>query len=195
MLESLLDLVTASRWTYLLLFAFAAADAVFPVVPSEASVITAGVLAGTGRLDLGLVIGAAAAGAWIGDNTSYGLGRTVGRPVTRRLFRGPKATGRLEWARGQLERRGAYLVVVSRFIPGGRTATTFTAGLVRYPWLLRFAPLTVLAAIVWALYAALLGFLGGRIFIERPLLAILVALAIAGGVTLAVEVVRRARRA
>lgn len=195
MLESLLDLVTASRWTYLLLFAFAAADAVFPVVPSEASVITAGVLATTGRLDLALVIGAAAAGAWIGDNTSYVGGRTVGRPIARRVFRGPKAKRRLGWAADQLERRGAYLVVMSRFIPGGRTATTFTAGLVRYPWLVRFGPLTVVAAVFWALYASLLGYAGGRIFVQRPLLALLVALGLAGGVTLAVELVRRARRA
>jgi membrane protein DedA with SNARE-associated domain len=195
MLESLLELITASRWTYLLLFGLAAADAVFPIVPSEASVITAGVLAATGRLDVELVIAAGAAGAGVGDNVSYLAGRRVGRPLTRRLFDGPKAKRRLDWASDQLEERGAYLVVVSRFIPGGRTATTFTAGLVRYPWLRRFGPLTVVAAVIWASYAALLGYLGGRIFIDRPLLALGVALALAAGVTVAVEVVRRVRRA
>lgn len=195
MVEALLDFVAESRWTYLLLFALAAADAVFPIVPSEASVITAGVLAATGRIDLGLVIGAAAAGAWVGDNASYVAGRQLGQPIARRVFRGPRARKRLDWAHEQLDRRGAYLVVVSRFVPGGRTATTFTAGLVRYRWLVRFGPLTVVAAVAWALYAALLGYLGGRIFIERPLLALLVALGLAVAVTLAVEGVRRARRA
>ena len=29
-----------------------------------------------------------------------------------------------------LEQRGGYMIVVARFIPGGRTVTTFTAGFV-----------------------------------------------------------------
>lgn len=194
MLQSLLDLVTASNWTYGLLFALAAVDAVFPVVPSEAAVITAGVLAAADRLDLAVVIAVAATGAWIGDNASYAIGRHVGRPIERRLFGGAKAQRRLAWARRQLEERGMYLVVVARFVPGGRTATTFTAGLVGYRWLMRFAPLTVVAAALWAAYAGLVGFLGGRVFIERPLYGLALAFAIAGSVALGVEVVRRLRR-
>jgi membrane protein DedA with SNARE-associated domain len=193
MLESLLDLVTASTWTYAILFGLAAADAVFPVVPSEASVIAAGVLAATDRLDVGLVIAAAAAGAWVGDNTSYVAGRRIGRPIARRFFTRPKALRRLEWARGQLDERGAYLVVIARFIPGGRTATTFTAGLVHYRWLARFGPLTVLAAVIWATYATLVGYLGGRVFVERPVYGLVLAFALAAAVAVAIEVSRRVR--
>jgi membrane protein DedA with SNARE-associated domain len=92
-----------------------------------------------------------------------------------------------------LDVRGWYLIVIARFIPGGRTATTFTAGVVEYPWATRFAPLTVLAALIWATYAALVGYLGGRIFIERPVYGIVLAFAIAGAVVLGVEVSRRLR--
>lgn len=194
MLGGLLDLVTASNWTYGLLFALAAVDAVFPVVPSEAAVITAGVLAAADRLDILVVIAVSAAGAWVGDNGSYLIGRQLGRPVHRRLLERPKARRRVEWAGGQLDERGTYLVVIARFIPGGRTATTFTAGLVRYPWPTRFGPLTVLAALLWATYAGFLGYLGGRIFIERPVYGIALAFAIAGSVALGVELVRRLRR-
>ena len=148
-------------------------------------------LAGTGRLDVALVIAAAAAGAWVGDNASYLTGRRLGRPVARRFFRRPKAKRRLEWAARLLETRGGYLVVVSRFIPGGRTATTFTAGLVRYRWLARFLPFSVVAALLWASYAALLGYFGGSIFERRPLYALLLAFGIAAAITLAVEVYRR----
>jgi membrane-associated protein len=192
--ESLLDLITASNWTYLVLFGIAALDAFFPVVPSETAVITAGVLAASGRLDLAFVLGSAAAGAWLGDNISYFLGRRVGHPIRRRFFDGERARARLAWARRQLEVRGPPLIVLARFVPGGRTAVTFTAGLVHYPWVTRFLPWSLVAAVAWALYAGLVGYLGGRVFEEEPLYGLLLAFAIAGTVALAYEVVRRLRR-
>jgi membrane protein DedA with SNARE-associated domain len=193
--QSLVDLVTASDWTYLVLFAVAALDAVFPVVPSETAVITAGVLAASGRLDLSLVVLSAAAGAWIGDNTSYLVGNRLGTPVARRYFRGERAQRRLGWARHQLDVRGAIVILLARFVPGGRTAVTFTAGLVRYPWKTRFLPFSLLAGLFWALYASLVGYLGGRVFEEKPLYGLLLAFGIAGTVALTYEVIRRWRGA
>ncbi len=67
MFESLTEYVSGSPWTYAFLFAVSALDVVFPVVPSEASVITAGVLASSGDLILVLVIVLAAAGAILGN--------------------------------------------------------------------------------------------------------------------------------
>ena len=74
MFDSLVDAVSSSNWTYLLLFAFAFGDVLFPLIPSETAVITAGVLAATGELSLGLIIVCAAAGAILGDNTAYLIG-------------------------------------------------------------------------------------------------------------------------
>ena len=56
----------SSDWSYLAVFAVAAIDAFFPLVPSETVVITAGVLAGAGDLQLGLVILCASTGAIVG---------------------------------------------------------------------------------------------------------------------------------
>lgn len=190
MFNSLVDFVFASSWTLPLIFAIAALDAFFPVVPSEATVITAGVFAATGELSLPLVVLAGALGAVVGDNVSYWAGRKLGRPVTKRLFRGRKARERLEWAEGKLDERGGYLVVVSRFVPGGRTAVTFSAGLVKFSWL-RFLGFDVLAGILWASYAAALGYFGGRTFEDEPWKGLLVAFALAGTLTLAVEGYRR----
>jgi membrane protein DedA with SNARE-associated domain len=39
--ESLTDVITASEWVYLLIVLIAALDAVFPLVPSEATVVAA----------------------------------------------------------------------------------------------------------------------------------------------------------
>jgi membrane-associated protein len=157
----------ASPVTYLAILAACALDAVLPVVPSETVVIAASVLAAEGRLWIWLVVVAAAAGGFLGDTGSYALGRSVGASAARRLFRGEKAKRRLSWAGGALDRHGAAIIVVARFIPGGRTATTFTAGTVRLPWP-RFAAADAVGATVWATYAAGLGYLGGETFEQRP---------------------------
>ena len=87
----------------------------------------------------------------------------------------------------------AALLIVARFIPGGRTAATLTSGLVHLRWLMRFAPYILVAAILWSVYAALLGYLGGRLFEDRPILALLVAFGIAAAITAGVEGWRRVR--
>lgn len=182
----------SSPWAYAIVLGIAALDAVFPAVPSESLAIAAGVLSGVGKLHVVPTVAAAAVGAFVGDTTSYVLGRTVGRPAQKRLFHGERSQRALGWAEEQLDRRGGYLIVVARFIPGGRTATTFTAGLVRFPaW--RFVAFAGVAAILWATYAVMLGYLGGRIFEASPLLALGVALGIALAITVTVEAVRRLR--
>ena len=49
-------MISGSGWSYVLIFAFAYLDAIFPVVPSETAVITAGVLAGSGKMSLPAII-------------------------------------------------------------------------------------------------------------------------------------------
>jgi membrane protein DedA with SNARE-associated domain len=186
-LNSLIDLLTGSMWAYPLLFGICAGDAVIPILPSETAMIVCGLQAARGELSLELVIVVGALGAFVGDNASYAGGRWVGQPFVDRFFSGEKARGRLEWAKGFLSDRGSYVLIVARFIPGGRTATTFTSGLVHLRWLTRFVPYVLVAAVLWALYGALLGYIGGRIFKDHPLYALLVAFGIAAGVAGLVE--------
>ena len=193
-LNGLIDLLTGSLWTYPILLGICAGDAVFPALPSETAMIVCGIQAGRGQLSLAWVIVFGAVGAFLGDNTSYAIGRWVGEPVIERLFRGERSRERLEWAKRFLEERGSYVLIVARFVPGGRTATTFTSGVVRLPWHREFAPFITVAAVLWASYAALLGYLGGRTFRNQPLYALLVAFGSAAAVAGAAELVRRLRR-
>jgi membrane-associated protein len=188
MFESLTDVVSGSPWTYVVVLAIAAVDAPFPIVPSETTAIAAGVLAGAGELSIALVIAAAAAGAFVGDTSTYALGRLAGERATRRL-----PPERLAWARHLLDARGGYVIVGSRFIPGGRTVTMLAAGLTEMGSR-RFLHLAAVAGIVWGSYAGLLGFLGGRTVEEHPWQGLAVALGLAAILALAVELVRRLRR-
>jgi membrane protein DedA with SNARE-associated domain len=192
--ESIVDAVSGSNWSYLVVFAIAAIDAFFPAVPSEATAIAAGVVAGTGGLSVELTILCAAAGAIVGDNISFGIGHFLGARVERRFFSGEKAQRRLQWAQRTLDERGPYLIVIARFIPGGRTATTFTAGFVEtFPWR-RFLVFDTLAGVIWGSYTVLLGYFGGRTFEEEPWKGLLLAFGIALVVTAVIEVVRHLRR-
>jgi membrane protein DedA with SNARE-associated domain len=194
--QSIVDAVSGSDWSYLIVFAIAMIDAFFPVVPSEATAIAAGVVAGTGGLSVEIVILAAALGAIAGDNICFALGHFLGARVERRFFAGEKSQKRLQWARKTLDERGGYLIVVARFIPGGRTVTTFTAGFVEtFPWR-RFLFFDVIAGLIWGSYTVLLGYFGGKTFEEEPWKGLLVAFGIALAVTVLVEVARhlRARR-
>jgi membrane protein DedA with SNARE-associated domain len=179
----------ASGWAYAAVFLLALLDAIVPVLPSETAVITAGVVAATGDLSLPLVVVSATAGAAAGDNLAYLIGRRFGDPVTRRFFSSEKSQQRLAWARRQLSERGGQLILIGRFIPGGRTVVTLTAGLVHYPWR-RFVVFDGIAAFVWALYAALLGYFGGRAFEHAAWKGLLLALGVGFAITGIVEAVR-----
>jgi len=192
-LNGLINLLTGSGWTYPLLFGICLGDAVFPILPSETAAIVCGIQAARGKLSLEWVLVLAALGAFAGDNTSYAGGRWLGRPVQQRLFSGETAQRRLDWAKRFLTERGSYVLIVARFIPGGRTATTFTAGLVKFSWHRRFAPYIALAAVLWAGYAVLLGYIGGRTFRNQPIYAVVLAFGIAALITVGFELLRRLR--
>jgi membrane-associated protein len=179
----------ASGWAYLIVLLLAYFDALVPVVPSETAVITAGVVASAGDLNLMLIVAAAASGAFLGDNTAYFLGSRFGTRINERFFSGEKARKRVAWAQQQVTERGGELILVARFIPGGRTVVTLSAGTLGYPWR-RFVLFDAVAALVWALYASLLGYFGGHAFEEAPWKGLLLALALAFAVTGAVEVLR-----
>jgi membrane-associated protein len=191
-LNSLVDLVSASPWTYAVILGIAAVDALIPLVPSEATVIAAGVLAGAGELELGLVIAAGAAGAYAGDTAAYWLGRRLDYRIDPLVFSGAKGGRRKASAERVIARHGGPLIFGARFVPGGRTATTFTAGVVKMRWAV-FAAYAAAAGVAWATYCSLVGYIGGRAFQENLLWGLLIGFGFAALSFLVIEAVRRVR--
>lgn len=93
-LESLTELISSSPWTYAVIFAVAALDAVFPIIPSESVLITAGVVAAVGELSITFVIATGAAGAFVGDSGAYVLGRAVNAKVKHLIVAGRRGARR-----------------------------------------------------------------------------------------------------
>ena len=194
MLESLTDLVTDSPLTYLVVVGLVALDAVLPIAPSETLVVTGGVLAAEDGLSLPLVAAAAATGALAGHSVLYVLGRRSAASIRDRLFRGERAQRRLDRAAALLRER-TWILIVSDFLPGGRTAAMFAAGALDLP-ATRFYAFVVPGAILWASFYALLGYAGGSVFESdwEALAASLGAALMLGAIAEAVHRLRERRR-
>jgi membrane-associated protein len=188
------QLAVGSALSYAVAVLVPALDALIPVLPAETVVIALGVAtAGSADPRIAVLVALAAAGAFLGDNAAYLLGRRFGPFIARRVFAGDRGAQRRAWAQGCLDRYGARIIVICRFIPGGRTAVTLTCGLIGYPRR-RFVVATACGAAVWAGYAFFIGRIGGKAFEDRPWAGLLLALGLAVMITIVIEAVRRTWR-
>jgi len=179
--------------SYLVAIILPALDAIFPVLPSETVIIALGVAtAGSTDPRIALLVACAAVGAFLGDNLCYLLGRRFGPYVDRRFFKGEKGARRRAWAERSLARYGMPLIVVCRFIPGGRTAVMLSCGVVGYDRR-RFVIATAIAGTLWATYSFFAGRLGGKAFEDRPWAGLLLAFGGTLAVSGVIEAVRRIR--
>ena len=183
--------VSGEWWSYAVIFAVSAIDAFFPLVPSESVVITAGNIASSGDLWL---LGRHPLRERRRHRRRQHLvrDRQVGRRAHRQaaLPRRRRPATASSGPSDQLETRGFYIIVIARFIPGGRTAVTFASGYTHaMPWR-RFIVADICAGLLWGTYAAMLGYLGGKTFEDAPWKGLLLGFVIAVGVAVGVEVVR-----
>ncbi|TDO68690.1 membrane protein DedA with SNARE-associated domain [Kribbella sp. VKM Ac-2571] len=186
----LLGIAMASHWLLLILFAAAAIDAVFPVVPSEGMVITAGMAAAAGHQNLLLVITAAMAGSVIGESVCYFLGRGSGPALHRWMKRQERRQRLYEKVSAALHSRGGLILMTVRYIPGARMVATLTAGATRYSFK-KFIVFTFAGVTVAYTYVALLGYLGGDAFAHDQLKGLAFSLSLAAVIGLVVETSRR----
>lgn len=167
--------LAASPLVYVGMYLFATIDGFFPPIPSESLAIALAALsAASGRPNMALIIVAAAAGAFTGDQIAYSIGKWL--PVSRiPLLRGERGRRTLNWAERTLARRGASFILAARYIPVGRVAVNMTSGAVGYPRR-RFIGLVAIASITWALYSAAIGVGAGIWFKGHPMGAVVVGI-------------------
>lgn len=149
------------------------ADALAPVVPSETVLNLAGAFsASQGVPNVGGVILAAIIGGIIGDNICFALG---GKLINRVDALDPesKAGQAISWVRRNMNRGAGATIIVARFIPWARWVATIVLGSVRYNWF-AFLIYDTIGVIVWAFLSVGVGYLGGSLFSDYPLLAMAV---------------------
>ncbi|WP_271177020.1 DedA family protein [Leifsonia poae] len=166
-----------SPWVYLVVIAVVFVDAFFPPVPSETVVIAAAAASiSVGQPNIALVVACAAAGAILGDNLTFTIGRLVGLDrfawMRRRRMRAA-----LDAAHRGLDRRAAVLLMTARYVPIGRVAVNLVAGASGFSRA-RFFGLSVLAGITWSVYSVTVGLLAGQWLHGNPVLGMLVGVAL-----------------
>jgi membrane protein DedA with SNARE-associated domain len=124
------------QYGYAVIFAGILLESIGLPLPGE-SLMIAGALyaAATGRLDIFVLVPAAAAGAVCGDQIGYGVGRWIGyRLLTRWGRRIGLSDDRLALGRFLFRRYGGWVVFLGRFIALLRTFAALLAGANRMPW-------------------------------------------------------------
>lgn len=158
--RAIADLV--ARYGYALLVVLIGLESFGIPLPGETALITAGALAARGHLNVFLVITAAAAGAIIGDNAGYWLGRKGGIALVRRFGRKVGLTEtKLLRVRRFFEDHGPKTVFIGRFIALLRSWAAALAGVGEMPYG-TFSLYNALGGIAWAAVFGTLGYVFGH---------------------------------
>lgn len=128
------------------------------IVPGETLVIVGGFYSRIGHLWLPLVSSVAVAGAVLGDNLGYWIGRRFGRGFLERHGRKLLVTPeRLVTAERYYATHGGKTVFLGRFIPVVRSVGFIIAGVAHMPWK-RFFVYDVAGALIWGVGHSVLGY-------------------------------------
>lgn len=131
-------------------------------LPGETALVTAGVLASRGQLDIVEVIAVAAVAAILGDNAGYWIGREGGlRLLDRWEFTQRMRDRLLPPAERFFDRHGGKTIFIARFVAVLRVTAAWIAGMTRMPWW-RFLVWNAAGGICWAVLFGLVAYYLGH---------------------------------
>jgi membrane-associated protein len=158
------ELIT--RFSYIGLFAivFAESGLFFGFfLPGDSLLLTAGLFAYRGDLNLWLLVPLVFIAAVLGDNVGYWFGRKAGPPLFRReeslLFKRKNLLA----AKAFYDRHGGYTIILARFMPFIRTFAPIVAGAVEMEYR-RFMFFNLIGGLLWGIGVTLAGYLLGSLF-------------------------------
>ena len=126
-------------------------------LPGDSLLVTAGVLAAGGYLNLGVLLLLVSLSAIIGDQVGYVIGRQAGQALYRRedsLFFKKR---HVERAHDFYEKYGGKTIVLARFVPIIRTFSAPVAGAARMTYR-RFLTIDILGGVLWVCSMVVLGY-------------------------------------
>jgi membrane-associated protein len=135
---------------------------VWPFLPGDSLLFTAGAFAAIGQLNIGLMFVLLAFAALLGDNCNYWIGHFIGPKVfkwQKSRFFNPEA---LKKTHAFYEKFGGPAIIMARFIPLVRTYAPFVAGVGAMTYR-RFILFCVVAAFLWVGICLGAGYLLGNI--------------------------------
>jgi len=165
-------------------------------LPGDSLLVTAGVFAAAGHVDIRLLLTLVAAAAIVGDQVGYYIGYSTGT----RIFRRPDSfffrREHLRRAQQFYERHGGKTIILARFMPIIRTFAPVVAGVAEMEYR-RFVSFNIFGGFLWVWSMSLLGYSLGHAVpdIDRHIhlvIAVVVFLSLLPGI---IELVRSRGRA
>mgnify|MGYP003086147781 FL=1 len=164
----------------------------FPVLPGESLLFTAGLLHDRLGLHLPTLIIMVVVAAFIGAQIGYFLGAKWGRKLFKPDARVLK-TEHLEKAEHYFRDYGGRSLVIGRFIPFVRTFIPLAAGIARYPYS-KFLVFNTLGALLWGAGFIIVGSLLGNVpFVHDNLTLILGVIILVSVLPVILEIIGQKR--
>jgi membrane-associated protein len=160
--EGIIQLVASGGYVALVLIVFAETGLLAGFfLPGDSLLVTAGLAAATGALDIGTLNALLIVAAVLGDAVGYAFGKRSGKRILRKPSSRFFKRSHLEKSREFYHRHGARTVVLARFIPVIRTFAPVVAGMsgMRYK---KFVVYNVVGAVLWIGSLTLLGYWLGQ---------------------------------
>ncbi len=152
-------------WTYILLFLiifFETGLIVFPFLPGDSLLFTAGTFAGIGYFNVNFLVGTLVVAAILGNTLNYALGYWVGPRVFDREDSRFFKKAYLDEAHLFYDRHGGTAIVLARFVPVLRSFAPFVAGIAKMDYG-RFTLFNIVGAILWISVLIYLSYFFGNI--------------------------------
>ena len=165
--KHLLQIVTDYKtWTYLILFAIIFMETGFvvtPFLPGDSLLFAAGTIAAMdgNPLNIAFIIPLLIAAAFLGDNTNYFIGRSLGHKVYEKDYKLIKRSY-LDKTHEFYDKHGRITIIIARFMPILRTFAPFVAGVGTMQYA-RFVSFSFIGNVIWISLFSMAGYLFGNI--------------------------------
>lgn len=164
----------------------------FPFLPGDSLLFTAGALVAQDEIDVPLwaLCAGLFVAAFVGDQLAYFIGRKAGP----RIFRRPDSRffkqSYIDQTYAYFDRYGGRTIIVARFVPFVRTYAPVAAGVGKMNYR-HFVSYNVIGALLWGVGVTVLGYLLGNItFVKDNIELILIGVVGLSLVPIAVELLR-----
>lgn len=152
----------------------------FPFLPGDSLLFTAGLFTGTGQIDLpiwlvALIIGLA---AFVGPQSGYWIGRLSGPKIFNRPDSRFFKKAYVDRTHAFFERYGGRAIVLAQFVPFVRTYIPVAAGVGKMPYS-RFIRFNVIGALGWGVGVTMLGYWLGRFEVVKDNIEVALMLVVA----------------
>jgi membrane-associated protein len=196
-LSVLIDTALSGWWVYVVMVAIIFSENAFLlgfILPGDSLLFTLGVVAGTGKIHLWVLLCLLMPAAILGDSTGYYLGKKTGprifsRPDSR-LFKQEYVKRTQEF----FEKYGGKAVLIARFLPVVRSFTPFMAGVGHMPYH-TFIFYNVLGSTLWVCLFTISGyFLGNVPIVANNFEKVVLMIVFVSFIPAVIEYIRHRRR-